>query len=121
MVLSDERVTVALSALCGAVIGYIATKIANQDRKPADKEDGNAVAPTHAKAETASLPEQTEAIIATLKRYEPVQVEGMDPELHYMAPHIPRAVWRDLGNLIVEREKNTNLLSPWRQVVFAQT
>ena len=44
-------------------------------------------------------------ILDKLRRYKPVTVEGMDPSLHYLAPHIPKAEWTALGDLVAAREK----------------
>ena len=47
-----------------------------------------------------------EAIVAKLASSAPVEVEGVDPSLHYLAPHIPKVKWTELGSLVVDREKN---------------
>ena len=44
-------------------------------------------------------------ILGALKKYKPVTVEGMDPALHWLPPHISKSEWTALGNLVVEREK----------------
>ena len=44
-------------------------------------------------------------ILSKLKRYKPVLVEGMDPSLHYLAPHIPKVEWTRLGDLVAARER----------------
>jgi len=46
-------------------------------------------------------------ILALLKKWEPVVVDGMDPALHYLAPHVPKVRWTALGNLVAAREKTT--------------
>uniref|UniRef100_A0A7S0ISQ3 tRNAHis guanylyltransferase catalytic domain-containing protein n=1 Tax=Calcidiscus leptoporus TaxID=127549 RepID=A0A7S0ISQ3_9EUKA len=46
-------------------------------------------------------------ILGRLKRYNPVVVEGMDPRLHYLAPHIPKVDWTALGDIVAAREKST--------------
>lgn len=51
-----------------------------------------AAAEAEAVADAEALVEQTEAVLNTLKRYTPVTVDGMDPALHYLPPHIPRPV-----------------------------
>jgi len=108
------------AAACGAAVGYLAATSAHHQRQSTEKEEEadkdkdatakGALAPASAAPaapapDSKELVEKTDAIIATLKKYNPVQIEGMDPALHYLAPHIPRTVWADLGNLIVAREK----------------
>ena len=46
-------------------------------------------------------------ILALLKKYKPVEVDGMDPALHYLAPHVPKVRWTELGDLVAGREKAT--------------
>jgi hypothetical protein len=41
------------------------------------------------------------AILAELKEAEPVVVDNVKPELHYLPPKLPRAVWDELGDLAV--------------------
>ena len=111
------------AAAFGAAVGYLAATSAHHQRQSTEKEEEadkdkdatakGALAPASAAPAAPAAPapdskelvEKTDAIIATLKKYNPVQIEGMDPALHYLAPHIPRTVWADLGNLIVAREK----------------
>lgn len=47
------------------------------------------------------------AIVAALKRYQPDTVPGMDPCLHYLAPHVPKVQWTALGNMVAARERVT--------------
>jgi tRNA(His) 5'-end guanylyltransferase len=44
-------------------------------------------------------------ILADLRQYRPVTVPGMDPSLHYLAPHIPKVTWDALGDLVAARER----------------
>lgn len=53
------------------------------------------------------LVELSNEILARLKRDEPVTVPGMDPSLHYFAPHVPKLFWDALGDLVASREKST--------------
>ena len=48
----------------------------------------------------------SEHVIAHLKRFDPELVDGMDPSLHYLAPHLPKVRWAALGDLIAAREKS---------------
>ena len=47
----------------------------------------------------------SDRVLEALKLYKPVLVEGMDPTLHWLPPHIPRNMWHTLGTLVVNREK----------------
>lgn len=47
----------------------------------------------------------SEEVLGRLKTFSPVVIDGIDPTLHYMAPHIPREVWRSLGDLVAARER----------------
>lgn len=58
--------------------------------------------------EGSSLEEMSEDILKLLCRYDPVVVPGMDPSLHYLAPHIPKATWTALGNVVVARERSSS-------------
>merc|ERR1712032_468941 len=44
-------------------------------------------------------------IMHTLTTYDPVHVSNMDPSLHYLAPHVPKATWTAMGDLVSSREK----------------
>lgn len=57
---------------------------------------------------TAILPTVSDLsndILRRLKMYSPVEIDGVDPNLHYLSPHIPREVWRALGDHVAAREK----------------
>ena len=64
-------------------------------------------APPAAEA-AADLIQMSEDILAPLKRYHPVTVEGVDPTLHWLAPHIPKVRWTALGDAVVLREKRSS-------------
>merc|ERR1712194_979333 len=53
------------------------------------------------------LAEQAENILALLKRYEPSVVPGVDPSVHYLAPHVPKATWTAIGDAVSACEKNS--------------
>merc|ERR1712085_125767 len=42
-----------------------------------------------------------------LKRYEPSVVPGVDPSVHYLAPHVPKATWTAIGDAVSACEKNS--------------
>lgn len=42
---------------------------------------------------------------ASLERWAPVAVEGVDPSLHYLPPHVSKTHWDELGNAVSSREK----------------
>ena len=46
-------------------------------------------------------------ILSLLKKYKPVEIDGVDTKMHYLAPHIPKTMWTALGNLVALREKGT--------------
>ena len=52
-----------------------------------------------------SLAGQSDAILTALKRWQPVIVDGVDPALHYLPPHVSKPAWTALGNLIAAREQ----------------
>jgi len=54
-----------------------------------------------------SLATCAENILEMLRAREPVTVEGVDKALHYLAPHIPKTKWEELGDLVASREKET--------------
>lgn len=64
-------------------------------------------APHTAAEPSPTLQSSSDAILALLKQYKPVLVQGMDPSLHYLAPHIPKVAWTALGDLVAAREKST--------------
>jgi len=47
-------------------------------------------------------------ILTKLKLYSPITIPGMEPSLHYLAPHIPKTTWTALGDLVSAREKSSN-------------
>jgi len=69
-------------------------------------------APTHGApsddAQPPSLEDQSDQVLALLARYSPTVVEGMDPALHYLAPHVPKTKWTGLGDLVAARERCTS-------------
>jgi len=46
-------------------------------------------------------------ILERLRRCSPVSVDGVDPALHYLPPHVPKAEWTALGDLVAERERQS--------------
>ena len=54
----------------------------------------------------SALQAAADVIFEKLVRYKPVEVEGVDPSLHYLPPHVLKVAWTELGNLVVEREKS---------------
>jgi len=54
-----------------------------------------------------SLKQRSADILDRLKRFDPVIVPGIDPSLHYFAPHLPKVSWDALGDLAAGREKST--------------
>lgn len=63
--------------------------------------------PAEPASEQPSIMHLSEKILADLKRYKPMKVGDMDPSLHYLAPHVPKATWDSLGDLVAAREKST--------------
>jgi len=53
------------------------------------------------------MEKMADKILALIKKYNPVEVDGMDPTLHYLAPHVPKVRWTELGDLVAAREKTT--------------
>eukprot|EP01045_Picozoa_sp_COSAG04_P024102 COSAG04_NODE_2963_length_3342_cov_2.451742_3_plen_283_part_00 len=53
-----------------------------------------------------SLAELTADILGVLKQHKPVAAEGVDPSLHYRAPHINKQTWTALGDMIAARERS---------------
>jgi len=67
----------------------------------------------HAQAQPSAgggddMAQSADAVLALLKRYDPVRVADMDPALHYLAPHVPKLTWTTLGDLVAERERSTH-------------
>jgi len=58
--------------------------------------------------EVETLVQSAEDILSVLKTYDPVTIPNMDPSLHYMAPHVPKAKWTALGDLVAARERETS-------------
>ena len=44
---------------------------------------------------------KTKAIIDILKNKNHVVIDDIDSQKHYLAPHVTKATWTDLGNCIV--------------------
>jgi len=59
-------------------------------------------------AEGSPLGLAAEALMAHLRKYEPVLVADMDPSLHYLAPHVPKVSWTALGDLVAARERSSS-------------
>jgi len=47
-------------------------------------------------------------ILALLKQGKPVEIDGMNAQLHYLPPHVPKMRWTELGDLVAAREKATS-------------
>jgi len=90
-------------ALIGSAAGVAALLAWRRWR---DRAALDAVADATAGART--LCEMSDDIVQTLRRYKPVEVEGVDPALHYMAPHVPKVVWTELGHRVVHIERTSN-------------
>lgn len=45
-------------------------------------------------------------VLGLLKQYEPVKIEEMDMNFHYLPPHIPKETWNNLGKCVSSNEKN---------------
>lgn len=43
-----------------------------------------------------------------MKQHPPTLVDGVDPSLHYLAPHMPKVEWNALGDLVTGREKTSS-------------
>jgi tRNA(His) 5'-end guanylyltransferase len=54
-----------------------------------------------------TLAAKSEDVRAHLKKYSPTLVPGMDPSLHYLAPHLPKVVWTALGDMVTQCEKTS--------------
>jgi tRNA(His) 5'-end guanylyltransferase len=52
----------------------------------------------------SALQTLSENILETLTRYDPITTSE---DSHYMAPHVPKIVWTQLGDLVSTLEKNT--------------
>lgn len=59
-------------------------------------------------ASSMLLLEKSMNVLSLLKRYHPVEIDGMDKHLHYFPPHIPKVTWTDLGDKVVVKEKQLN-------------
>lgn len=55
-----------------------------------------------------SLAGMADHVLSLLKEHKPVVLDGMDISLHYLAPHVRKALWTSLGDLVIEREKNSS-------------
>lgn len=55
----------------------------------------------------SALAVSSDEILLRLQRNQPVIIAGMDPSLHYLAPHVPKAMWETLGDLVAARERSS--------------
>jgi tRNA(His) 5'-end guanylyltransferase len=55
-----------------------------------------------------SLAMKSESVIAHIKKHPPATVRGVDPSLHYLAPHVPKVTWNELGDLVTKKEKTSS-------------
>lgn len=53
-----------------------------------------------------NLAEHANFVLDLLKTHDPVVIEGMDPQLHYLAPNISKKQWNTMGDLVASREKS---------------
>jgi tRNA(His) 5'-end guanylyltransferase len=58
-----------------------------------------------------TLKEKSSHILSLLKKHHPVQIPEMDMKLHYLPPHIPKALWTELGDHVVSKEKQKMISS----------
>jgi tRNA(His) 5'-end guanylyltransferase len=54
-----------------------------------------------------SLAESAASVMNLLRTRNPEGVSGMDPSLHYFAPHVNKATWSGLGDLVAARESSS--------------
>ena len=59
-----------------------------------------------------TLASLTEDVAGAIIQYRPVTVDGMDPALHYLPPHVQRTAWHALGDLVTAREKQARTNVP---------
>merc|ERR1719393_61945 len=55
-----------------------------------------------------TLAAKAERVRAHMKQHPPTLVDGVDPSLHYLAPHMPKVEWNALGDLVTDREKTSS-------------
>ena len=72
-----------------------------------EQEETTNVGPARPNEPEPTIEKLSDDILALLKKYKPVEVDGMDPALHYLAPHVPKVRWTELGDLVAGREKAT--------------
>jgi tRNA(His) 5'-end guanylyltransferase len=61
--------------------------------------------------EHKTLLEKSTNIFNILKTNECKNIKGIDPNIHYLIPFIPKEIWDDLGTSVSENEKTTNNLN----------
>ena len=64
---------------------------------------------------TSSLRTIAERTVQLLKERQPSKIDGVRPELHPLPPFIHKAHWTDLGDAIVEAERQTKVAIPGHQ------
>jgi tRNA(His) 5'-end guanylyltransferase len=57
---------------------------------------------------SSELLNKTQHVLELMKKYQPVEIPGMDMSLHYVPPHIPKKIWTDLGDKVVVKERQLN-------------
>jgi len=102
--MDTKLVTAGVGVAFGAAVAW---KLLRRHQDFQDKEEADPL-PPEADSAPASIEVLAQDILDRLKRYSPVLVEGMDPNLHYLAPHIPKVDWTALGDMVAAREKRTS-------------
>ena len=91
-----------LFACAGAAAGAAAASWLERRRRAARDPD------EPERADDDDLARSSDAVLARLERSAPVRVAGVDPALHYLAPHVPKLDWTALGDLVAARERDTH-------------
>ena len=74
--------------------------------KKVKEEEKSDLAPVQTKTDfSRHIIDECSTILCMLRRGKNQEIEGIDSETHYLAPHIPKLSWTSLGNLIVQKEK----------------
>ena len=105
---------VAIAAAAGAAAAaiwhaYYRRKVTALEPRMTSEEQRETtnVEPARPNEPEPTIEKLSDDILALLKKYKPVEVDGMDPALHYLAPHVPKVRWTELGDLVAGREKAT--------------
>mmetsp|Transcript_44554 Transcript_44554/g.83621 ORF Transcript_44554/g.83621 Transcript_44554/m.83621 type:complete len:363 (+) Transcript_44554:38-1126(+) len=98
-------------AAVGAATGGLALYVIQVKKYNSPKAPSQSIDASGQKMENEpekTLAERCEHIRALLKNHSPVLVPGMDPSLHYLAPHVPKVTWTALGDLVTQCEKTSS-------------